>query len=272
MTDAKREVHEMSRSLAVAQNMLSFILILSAIAITGWTFIRQEFINLPGKTVEAVAQGLDKVMDEVAKVVAPRPVTVEELEPLIIQRMERVCRYMNTYVGSYTFEGSVTDPRWWILKDGSCSLWMNLQGTVYASLDLNNMTVSSITIDDCSGLTTAHFNIELAHAAIADRGCELHPDLVNFDIEEEAMGSDDQRRAVSALWTQAQCEARNALTQEAIDDGLLQRTESNFQADIESLVRSLGLQADVTLVFTNGGQERTPAESHEESLPAKSSR
>lgn len=241
----------MRRACAAQWRLFTALLVASA-ALAGVAAFRQnaaEIFTEPGEVAIETARELESTLQDV---LLPRPVTAVELYPLIVQRTERICHYMCSYEDTYHFEDSVVDPRWWILRDGECRIWINIQGTVFAHLDLNSIDITSLVIEEENCQPVARVTIEMNHASIAQDGFQIHHDLTTWSQPEiHAMNSSDQREALTLRWGQAQREARDELVGRAIADGLLEETEENFREDMENLLSQLGFVPDLTLVFRN---------------------
>ena len=218
-------------------------------------------------TVDAVETTVD-VVNNVADVIVPRQVTEMELRPLLIQRVERICQYTNSYPGTYHFVDSIEISRtvfgadWldWASANGRMEVTAVIPGTVFSYLDLDNIEIANMTITGQDSVRpTAHVTIRMAHATIdPERPCELDHSAVSFfQPDVDHMDSDEQRDSLISLWNRAMVSAKNALVAEARSSGLLEQTETHFREDIAALLSRLGFIADVTIEFTGQGTSGT---------------
>ena len=236
------------------------VLFIGAVTLAVYTYAR----HLPAKIAgEALETAID-VIDTIADVIVPRRVTAMELRPLLLQRVESICQYTNSYSGTYHFVDSTEISRtlfgadWldWLRADGRMEITAVIPGTVYAYLDLDNIEITSISITgQDSPRPTAHVTIRTAHATIdPERPCELEHSAVSFFRPEvHNMNSSEKRDSLISLWNSAMVSAKNALVEEALDNGLLESTEAHFREDMTDLLTTLGFVADVTIEFTGRG-------------------
>jgi len=211
-----------------------------------------DLIDYSGALAEHVAGETGEVLEAVVTVACTTLVRTE-VSPLVshdalIGFAESITQLRcGAYIGQYSASESISIPKGfvfdWMKRDGYAELWISANISVPIVMDLSTIDVS---ID--RGQDSVRITYDLPSPILGQPRIDFSRLRHNVD-EVKSMSNDEIAEASDSLFNMILGDACAEVTNEAIEDGAIERVRSNLSRDLISFTNSIYPDASVQINF-----------------------